>query len=82
MIDPTDERALARAFDAAARLAEQCADLKARDYPPRGAGVDDVVNTLMAALLDQGFSPLEVRRAFHNALADMDRYADAEQRRI
>ena len=82
MTDPTDdERVLGRAFDAASRLAEQCADLRARDYPARGAGIDDVVSALTGALIEQGFSELEVRRAFHNALAEMERFALGQERR-
>jgi hypothetical protein len=33
----------------------------------------------MGELWDQGFSQLEIRRAFHNALADLDRYAGEAQ---
>ena len=74
MTDVVDEeQVLARASDLAGRLAEHCAAL--RENPPHGAELDDVVSALVTRLLEQGFSQVEIRRAFHNALADLDRAA-------
>jgi hypothetical protein len=63
-----DERVLSRAHVTALRLAEDCAELKARSED----GLEQVVNAVVSELQDQGFSQLEIRRAFHNALAEMD----------
>jgi hypothetical protein len=43
--------------------------------------LDDLVNYLMTEFWDQGFSQSEIKKAFTEALADMNRYAGGKERR-
>jgi hypothetical protein len=68
--------------EAASVFGRQCADLtKSNPYGEKVAPLEDMINTLMTELWDNGFSQTEIRRAFENAIRDMPRYAAGEERR-
>lgn len=69
-----------RAIDAAMQFARTCADLS-KDVPYPCSGLEDVINTMMTELWDNGFSQSEIRNAFEKAIADMPRYAAGEEKR-
>jgi hypothetical protein len=80
--DLTDEeRALFGAHDLAAALALRCHQLREMNVSVSEAALGNVVNTLMTEFWDQGFSQSEIRLAFLEALADMNRYAAGQERR-
>jgi hypothetical protein len=77
-----EERALIGCYGVASDLAARCRQLREMNA---GAYSDDVlghvVNTLMTVFWDEFFSQTEIRRAFTDALDDMNRYAGGEERR-
>ncbi len=80
--DLTDEeRALFGAQDVAADLALRCRQLREMNVSVSDTALENLINTLMTELWDQGFSQSEIREAFKAALADMNRYAAGEERR-
>ena len=80
--DLTDEeRTLFGAYDTAADLAARCRQLTDMSAPSSAGALKDIVNTVMAAFWDQGFSQTEIRNAFAAAVADMNRYAAGQERR-
>ena len=68
-----------RAIAAAASFAQTCAALNRA--PDARMALDDIMNTLMTELWDQGFSQTEIRTAFQMAIVDLPRYAAGEERR-
>lgn len=74
-----EERALFGAYKVAQELALACRHLKEGNTPSGADALGPVVNTLMTEFWDQGFSQTEIRTAFTNALADMNRYATGEE---
>ena len=66
--------------DAAWAFARQCADLK-RNNPYEFDALENIINTLMTELWDNGFSQSEIRTAFEKAILDMPRYTAGEERR-
>ena len=66
--------------DAACDFARKCAELK-RSNPYELDTLEEIINTLMTELRDNGFSQSEIRKAFENAILDMPRYAAGEERR-
>lgn len=70
-----DERALFGAYNLAAELALGCRRLRETGTPSGADALGLVVNTLMTEFWDQGFSQTEIRTAFADALADMNRCA-------
>jgi len=69
-----------RAIDAAMLFARTCADLS-KDVPYPSSGLEDIINTIMTELWDNGFSQPEIRNAFEKAIADMPRYAAGQEKR-
>lgn len=76
-----EEQCLFGAYNIAADLAASCRRLRDMGVSVSAAGLEQIVNTLMTELWDQGFSQTEVRRAFMAALDDMNRYAAGSERR-
>lgn len=76
-----EERVLFGAYDIAENLAVQCRQLREMDVSVSKTALEQVVNTLMTAFWDQGFSQAEIRTAFASALEDMNRYAAGKERR-
>jgi hypothetical protein len=80
--DLTDEeRVLFGTYNTAADLAAQCRQLREMNVSVSETALEQVVNTLMTEFWDQGFSQVEIRRAFTAALDDMNRYAAGRDRR-
>ena len=67
-------------LDAAAAFARKCADLN-RSNTYELHALEEIINTLMTELWDNGFSQSEIRTAFEKAILDMPRYAAGEERR-
>jgi hypothetical protein len=65
----------------AGELALSCRRLRETNSPSGDDALAFVVNALMTEFWDQGFSQTEIRKAFMEALADMNRYAAGEERR-
>jgi hypothetical protein len=80
--EPTPaEAALTAAYGFAAGLADTCGRLREFDTAAGRDPAGFLMNYLMTELWDHGFSQPEIRRAFLEALADMDRYAAGQERR-
>jgi hypothetical protein len=80
--DLTDEeRMLFGSYAITAELAVRCRRLREMKVSMSDKALDAIVNSLMTEFWDQGFSQAEIRIAFTQALADMDRYAAGEERR-
>jgi hypothetical protein len=80
--DLTDEeRMLFRSYAITAELAVRCRQLREMKVSMSDKALDTIVNSLMTEFWDQGFSQTEIRIAFADALADMNRYAAGEERR-
>lgn len=80
--DTTDEdRALTRAYTAAAQLADACGELRSFDSSVGRYPAHHLMNYLMTELWDHGFSQSEIRASFTEALNDMNRYAAGKERR-
>jgi hypothetical protein len=58
----------------------QCRELTDSN-PYDSNALDGLINTLMTELWDRNFSQTEIRSAFEQALADMNRYAAGLERR-
>jgi hypothetical protein len=58
----------------------QCREFK-KSNPYDLVALDQIINTLMTELWDNGFSQTEIRSAFEQALADMPRYAAGLEKR-
>jgi hypothetical protein len=78
-----DERLWSGAHDVGAELAQACARLRDKNpYPDLpDPPLDHLINFLMTELWDRNFSQTEIRRAFEEALKDMNRYASGHERR-
>jgi hypothetical protein len=76
-----EERAVTRAYVAAAQLADICGELRGDDSEVARDPVGHLMNYLMTELWDHGFSQSEIRSAFEDALSDMNRYAAGVERR-
>ena len=72
---------LFRSYAITAELAVRCRQLREMKVSMRDKALDNIVNSLMTEFWDQGFSQTEIRIAFADALADMNRYAAGEERR-
>lgn len=84
--DPADdltdeERTLFGSYAIAAELALRCRQLREMNVSMSGKALHTIVNALMTEFWDQGFSQTEIRTAFTEVLADMNRYAAGEERR-
>jgi methionine salvage enolase-phosphatase E1 len=85
--DPLDgeERGLFDAYDVAADLARRCRVVenmvRNKNTWTNQDVLSRVVNFFMTELWDNGFSQTEIRKAFVDAVGDMDRYAAGEERR-
>jgi hypothetical protein len=80
--EPTPaEMALTRAYSFATGLADACGHLREFDTPEGRNPARFLMNYLMTELWDHDFSQTEIRGAFMDALADMNRYAAGEERR-
>lgn len=70
-----------RLHDSAWQFGRECRDLH-RSNPFEGLVVlENLMNTLMTELWDNGFSQTEIRTAFEQAIADMPRYAAGLEKR-
>ena len=67
-------------YNAASAFGRQCHDLK-ESNPYDRIALDEIINTLMTELWDNGFSQSEIRSAFEQALTDMPRYTAGLERR-
>lgn len=67
------------ASTAAWEFGSRCADLHRSNC--HDCVLEWIINALMTELWENGFSQLEIRRAFEKALLDMPRYAAGEERR-
>ncbi|MFZ0270139.1 hypothetical protein [Caulobacter sp.] len=76
-----DDQIWTDAIHAAADFGAACATFRNTNPFPQVVALDHIINTLMTELWDQGFSQSEIRTAFEDALADMNRYAAGEERR-
>jgi hypothetical protein len=81
--DLTDEeRVLFGSYALAAELAKGCRRLREMKVSTSDKALRHIVNALMTEFWDQGFSQTEIRAAFTDALADMNRYAAGVKRRF
>ncbi len=76
-----DEQIWFAATGTGAELAHACARVRDCKIYPEINGLNRAINYLMTELWDQNFSQTEIRAAFENALADMNRYAAGHERR-
>ena len=76
-----DDQTWADAHTAAFNFGAACATFRDTNPSPQFVALDTIINTLMTELWDRGFSQSEIRTAFADALADMNRYAAGEERR-
>lgn len=86
-IEPPDdltneERVLFGAYGIAADLAAQCRQLREMEVSVGAIALEQVVNILMTAFWDQGFSQTDIRKAFTAALENMNRYAAGAECRL
>jgi hypothetical protein len=65
---------------AAVDFGRRCRELH-KNNPYDGVALDQIINTLMTELWDNGFSQTEIRSAFEDAIADMPRYAAGLEKR-
>jgi hypothetical protein len=76
-----EERVLFGSYAITAKLAVRCRNLREMKVSMSDKALHAIVNSLMTEFWDQGFSQTEIRIAFMEALADMNRYAAGEERR-
>ena len=76
-----DDQIWADADTAAFNFGAACATFRDKNPFPQMVALDTIINTLMTELWDRGFSQAEIRTAFEDALADMNRYVAGEERR-
>jgi hypothetical protein len=76
-----DEQIWADANTAAYNFGVACATFRDTSPFPQVVPLDVIINALMTELWDRCFSQSEIRAAFEDALADMNRYAAGEERR-
>jgi len=80
--EPSEEQKLLwRADHLVVDLANACSQLRAFDTPEGRDPAGFMLNTLMTELWDRGFSQTEIRKAFTDAVEDMNRYAAGQERR-
>jgi hypothetical protein len=72
---------MTRAYAFATGLADACGALRQFESSAGRDPAGYLMNYLMTELWDHDFSQTEIRTAFLDALADMDRYAAGQERR-
>ena len=75
------DRLMSAAHDAAHDFSQACRRTRAANPFPEVEVLPMMINTLMTELWDRCFSQTEIRQAFEEALADMNRYAAGDERR-
>jgi len=80
--DLTDqERILFGGYNLARELAASCRQLTDMRVSVSENALTHLVNTFTTELWDRGFNQSEIRAAYLDALADLDRYAAGSERR-
>jgi len=80
MPDLTEEPWDAHSITAASNFALRCAAISTQDGHP-GNPLRHIIVSLMTELWDRNFSQTEIRGAFEEAISDLPRYAQGQERR-